>query len=88
MLTTKKVELDANQQYTSSLSKKKITLLGDKWSDIQASRFNSNSQPDYVILNSKGEQLLPAQGADYNPDNYIKFLNAGLAEYKKNNGSN
>jgi len=84
----KKVELEKNQQYTSSYSGKKITLLGDKWSDIQAQRFNSNSQPDYVILNSKGEQLLPAQGADYNPDDYIKFLNAGLAEYKKNNGSN
>lgn len=84
----KKVPLEKNQEYTSSYSGKKISLLGDKWSDIQASRFNSNSQPDYVILNSKGEQLLPAQGADYNPDDYIKFLNAGLAEYKKNNGSN
>ena len=84
----KKVELEKDQQYTSSYSGKKITLLGAKWSDIQAARFNSNSQPDYVILNSKGDQLLPAQGADYNPDNYIKFLQAGLAEYKKNNGSN
>lgn len=79
----KKVELEKNAQYTSSYSGKKITLLGDKWSDFQASRFNSNSQPDYVVLNSKGEQLLPAQGADYNPDNYIKFLQAGIAEYKK-----
>ncbi len=84
----KKVELEKNQQYISSYSGKKITLLGDKWSDIQAARFNSNSQPDYIILNSKGDQLLPAQGADYNPDNYIKFLQAGIAEYKKNNGSN
>jgi thiol:disulfide interchange protein len=84
----KKMVLEKNQQYTSSYSGKKITLLGDKWSDIQAARFNSNSQPDYVILNSKGDQLLPPQGADYNPDNYIKFLQAGLAEYKKDNGSN
>lgn len=84
----KKVVLEKNEQYISSYSGKKITLLGDKWSDFQAVRFNSNSQPDYVILNSKGEQLLPAQGADFNPDNYIKFLQAGIAEYKKNNGSN
>lgn len=84
----KKVELEKNQQYISSYSGKKITLLGAKWSDIQASRFNSNSQPDYVIINSKGDLLLPPQGADYNPDNYIKFLQAGLSEYKKNNGSN
>lgn len=84
----KKVVLDKEQQYTSSYSGKKITLLGDKWSDIQASRFNSNSQPDYIVLNSKGEQLLPAQSADRNPDVYIKFLKAGIAEYQKNNGSN
>lgn len=84
----KKIELEKNQQYISSYSGKKITLLGAKWSDIQAARFNSNSQPDYVIINSKGDLLLPPQGADYNPDNYIKFLQAGLAEYKKNNGSN
>jgi len=84
----KKVVLETAQQYTSSYSGKKITLLGDKWSDIQASRFNSNSQPDYIVLNSKGEQLLPAQGADRNPENYIKFLKAGIAAYKNNNGSN
>jgi len=92
----KKVELEKNQQYISSYSGKKITLLGAKWSDIQAARFNSNSQPDYVILDStgnlftdkNGKVIVPPQGADYNPDNYIKFLQSGLAEYKKNNGSN
>ncbi len=84
----KKVELEKNQQYTSSYSGKKITLLGAKWSDIQASRFNSNSQPDYVIVDSNGDLLVPPQGADYNADDYIKFLDSGIAEYKKKNGSN
>jgi len=92
----KNVLLEKDQQYTSSYSGKKITLLGAKWSDIQAQRFNSNSQPQYVILDSNGQEFvdkagnktLPPQYADYNPDNYIKFLQAGLAEYKKNNGSN
>jgi thiol:disulfide interchange protein len=83
-----KTELEKNEQFISSYSGKKITLLGEKWSDFQASKFNSNSQPDYVIVNSKGDVLLPPQGADYNPDNYIKFLEAGKAEYQKNNGSN
>ena len=83
-----KTELEQNEQFISSYSGKKITTLGAKWSDFQASKFNSNSQPDYVIVNSKGNVLLPPQGADYNPDNYIKFLDSGIAEYKKNNGSN
>jgi thiol:disulfide interchange protein DsbD len=83
-----KTELQKNEQFISSYSGKKITTLGAKWSDFQASKFNSNSQPDYVIVNSKGDVLLPPQGADYNPNNYVKFLESGIAEYKKNNGSN
>ena len=83
-----KTPLTQNEQYTSSYSHKKITTLGAKWSDLQASRFNSNSQPDYVILDSDGNLLLPPQGANYDPAAYAKFLDAGVAEYKKKNGSN
>lgn len=83
-----KTPLTQNEQYTSSYSHKKITTLGAKWSDLQASRFNANSQPDYVILDSDGNLLLPPQGANYDPAAYAKFLDAGVAEYKKKNGSN
>lgn len=83
-----KTALNKNEQYNSSYSGKKITTLGAKWSDLQASKFNSNSQPDYVIVNSRGEVLVPPKPADYDPANYVKFLESGIAEYKKNNGSN
>jgi thiol:disulfide interchange protein len=86
-----KTELDKNEQFISSNSHKKITTLGAKWSDLQASRFNSNSQPDYVILDSDGNLFVdkdgkvtvPPQGANYNPTEYTKFLDAGIAAYKK-----
>lgn len=91
-----KTELDKNEQFISSYSGKKITTLGAKWSDLQASRFNSNSQPDYVILDSDGKlfvdktgkTIVPPQGANYDPVAYAKFLDSGIAEYQKNNGSN
>ncbi len=83
-----KTPLNANEQFISSYSGKKITTLGTKWLDFQGSRFGSNSQPDYIIVNSRGDLLVPPQGANYNPDNYIKFLDSGIAAYKKNNGSN
>jgi thiol:disulfide interchange protein DsbD len=78
-----KTELDKDHQFISSYSGKKITTLGAKWSDLQASRFNSNSQPDYVILDSDGNLLVPPHPADYNPADYTKFLDAGIAAYKK-----
>ncbi|RKR81208.1 thiol:disulfide interchange protein DsbD [Mucilaginibacter gracilis] len=91
-----KTELDKNEQFISSYSGKKITTLGAKWSDLQASRFNSNSQPDYVILDSNGNlfadkdgnTIVKPQGANYDPAEYAKFLDSGITEYKKNNGSN
>jgi thiol:disulfide interchange protein DsbD len=78
-----KTELDKDHQFISSYSGKKITTLGAKWSDFQASKFNSNSQPDYVIVNSNGDLLVPPHPADYNPADYAKFLDAGIAAYKK-----
>ena len=78
-----KAKLDVKDQYVSKFDGKKKITLGDKWSDFEADRFNSNSQPNYVILDSDGKQLAPAQGANYNVDNYKKFLDSGVAAYKK-----
>lgn len=63
---------------------KSLTTIGKKWSDLQASKFNSNSQPFYVLLDPKTENLLATpQGADYEIDNYKLFLNTGLKAFKK-----
>ncbi|WP_343523976.1 cytochrome c biogenesis protein CcdA [Pedobacter sp.] len=62
---------------------KTLSTIGKKWSDLQARKFASNSQPFYVILDPNTEEKLVApQGADYDAANYRKFLAAGLAAYK------
>lgn len=78
-----KTTLPEEEQYISSYSKKRITTIGKKWSDFQASKFNSNSQPLYVIVNGDGTVLVPPQGANYDPQNYIDFLNSGIKAYKE-----
>ncbi|QQL49286.1 protein-disulfide reductase DsbD family protein [Mucilaginibacter ginkgonis] len=83
-----KTALPANEQYTSTFSGKKITDIGKKNSDYEASKFNVNSQPYYIIINAKGDVLVPPQGANYSVDNYIKFLDSGKAAFQNNNGSN
>jgi thiol:disulfide interchange protein len=77
-----KTDLPANEVYVSSLSGKKITTIGDKNSDRETTDFNSNSQPLYVIINSEGTVLETPQGANYSVDNYVKFLDSGIAAYK------
>jgi thiol:disulfide interchange protein DsbD len=83
-----KMELPAAEQYVSKFSNKKVKTLGNKWSDYEASKFNVNSQPYYVIVNTKGDVLVPPQGAKYDVNNYIEFLDSGKAAYEKNNGRN
>jgi len=84
-----KAALPANEQFVSTYSGKTITNLGGKWSDLEASRFNSNSQPFYVMLDSDGNLLTDKNGvtinpspADYDIADYNKFLESGIAAYK------
>lgn len=85
-----KAELPAAEQFVSDYSGKKITTLGGKWSNLEAQRFNSNSQPLYVMLDSDGNLLKDASGAEiptspanYDIASYLKFLDSGVAAYKK-----
>ena len=85
-----KAALPAGEGFVSTYSGKNITTLGGKWSDLEASRFNSNSQPLYVLLDSDGNLLKDKTGqdiqpspADYDVESYLKFLENGIAAYKK-----
>jgi thiol:disulfide interchange protein len=77
-----KADLDPKDVFVSTYSGKKITTIGAKWSDMEASRFNSNSQPNYIIMDGNGNALAPGRGANYDVGEYIKFLDNGLAAYK------
>ncbi|MES2275650.1 MAG: thioredoxin family protein [Bacteroidota bacterium] len=78
-----KTELSPAEQFISPLTGKKITALGEKWLDLEISKYNSNAQPYYVIINEKGEALVPPQGANFNIGEYVKYLDSGIAAYKK-----
>ena len=79
-----KTDLDAAEQTVSKYSGKKINTIGNKWSDFQASRFNANSQPFYVLLDTKGDLLVQPKGADYDPKSFTGYLDSGLDAFKKN----
>ena len=57
--------------------------LGRKNSYIVRSRFGVNAQPNYVILDNEGKQLVPVRGYNLSIDGFIDFLNSGLSEYYK-----
>jgi thiol:disulfide interchange protein len=77
-----KTDLAAAEQTVSEYSGKKNETIGNKWSDLQASRFNANSQPFYVLLDTNGNLLVQPQGADYDPVSFTKYLDSGLEAFK------
>ena len=80
-----KTDLAVSEQSVSKYSGNKIETIGNKWSDLQASRFNANSQPFYVLLDTKGDLLVQPKGADYDPRSFTGYLDSGLDAFKKNN---
>jgi len=77
-----KTELPASEQYTSTVTKKRITTLGGKWLDFEISKYNSNAQPFYVVIDENGQTLVPPQGAIFNIPEFIKYLDSGISAYK------
>jgi len=76
-----KTDLATADQFTSTYSGKHITTIGGKWSDFEASKFNANSQPYYVMLDNNGNILVPPQGANYHVDDFIAYLQSGVTAF-------
>ena len=78
-----KRELPESEKYVSKTTGKSITSIGKKWSDFQISRYNINSQPYYVILNSDGKDLNLPIGYTPNTEEYKSWLENGISKFKK-----
>jgi thiol:disulfide interchange protein len=61
---------------------KKLRTVGNKWSHMQADVYKTNSQPYYVILNHKEEQLGISAAYDSDIQKYVDWLDTGLEIFK------
>jgi thiol:disulfide interchange protein DsbD len=78
----KDLKLPEDEQYISA-SGKKIDNVGKRNTDFQITKFESNSQPLYALLDNDGELLVPTRGANYDIAQYIEFLQSGIKAYKE-----
>ena len=60
-----------------------LRTYGDKWSYLQRSKFGSNAQPFYIIVNDEGKPLSSSYGYKEDVGAYLQFLNNALQNYKK-----
>jgi thiol:disulfide interchange protein DsbD len=77
-------DLPESDWVKSTYDGKVKNTVGKKFADFQITRFKVNSQPYYVLLDTKGELLNKPKAYDLNVDNFIKFLDDGVAAFKKN----
>ena len=79
-----KKELPKGEWYISKENGNEINTIGEKWSEFQIQRFNNNSRPFYVLLNSKDEKELNTP-VPYTPniEEYVTWLKEGISKFKK-----
>ena len=65
---------------TATGKEREVKTVGQKWSAFQAEHFKTNSQPQYVLINTKEQLLNQPVAYDFSKDknNYISFLECGL----------
>ena len=61
----------------------RIRTIGNKWSYLQASRFDRNAQPFYVMIDHDGNHIGGSAGYDPDSEVFVDFLKEGLFEFKR-----
>ena len=79
-----KKALPKEDQYTSDVTQKRIRSVGNKWSDLQISRYQVNAQPYYALVDENGNDLKGVEQIGYTPDvdEYEEWLKEGVKKYK------
>jgi thiol:disulfide interchange protein len=78
-----RIKLPESEHFFSQGLNSKVTTLGGKNSDIQASKFGANAQPFYFFIDEDGNKLAE-EGYGYDPDvqKFVNHLDKVKEKYK------
>ncbi len=73
--------LPEKDHFTSAETGKRITTVGNKWADFMITKYRTNTQPYYVLVDLDGKNLNAP--VSYTPDieEYSKWLNEGVSRF-------
>ncbi|MFA5296730.1 MAG: cytochrome c biogenesis protein CcdA [Lutibacter sp.] len=75
--------LPNNEEIESKLHPgKKLKQVGQKWSEFQIIKYGANAQPFYVLIDTKGENLIAPVAYTPDVEEYYNWLKAGIANFK------
>ncbi|HSD07941.1 protein-disulfide reductase DsbD family protein [Flavobacterium sp.] len=80
-----KRELPKSEQFISKTTGSEIETIGDKWTDFMISKYNTNTQPLYVLTDLQGNNLNIKQPtiSYVGVAEYEGWLKAGISNFKK-----
>ncbi|TAF64679.1 MAG: DUF255 domain-containing protein [Cytophagales bacterium] len=76
-------ELPREEWFISTYDKKEKNTIGEKNADFQIVNFQNNAQPFYCLLDHEGKLLVPPKAYDLSAENFVQFLDNGLAAFQK-----
>lgn len=79
-----KTELPSEQWYVSKVDGQEKKTLGDQNLDFQITRFNSNAQPHYVLLDPRNDAspMVNPVAFDADINHFVSFLDQGITIYQ------
>jgi thiol:disulfide interchange protein len=82
LYTDDKTKLPVNEQFDSKILQTKVNTVGKKFKHLQAEKFNTISQPYYVLLGLDEKELVsPPIGVEFDIEKYIEYLDKGLSAF-------
>ena len=62
---------------------KKLKYIGQKWSEMQTIKYKANSQPFYVLMDHKENNLIDPIAYTPNAEEYLAWLKEGIGNFKQ-----
>lgn len=85
LYTDEKTVLPKAEQFYSKVLNAEVNTIGKKFKHLQAERFNTISQPYYVLLGTNEKELVsPPIGVELDVKKYHKYLTDGLESFSAN----
>ena len=73
----------AQEDWVTTKDGKVLKDIGRVNSYIVRERFNVNAQPNYALLGSDGELLVPVRGYNLSIDGFVDFLQEGIDKFNQ-----
>ena len=78
-----KTSLPKEEWYTSTYDGKEKKTIGRKWADFQISKFGTNAQPYYCLMDHNGNLLMKPRAYDLDKDAFVSFLKDGIQHFQE-----